>query len=60
VLRSVANLTRDDAHEFLAIAPQVPVRTTVQEFALEQAEDALERLRDGRIEGSAVLRVQRP
>jgi alcohol dehydrogenase, propanol-preferring len=60
VLRSVANLTRDDAHEFLAIAPQVPVRTTVQEFALEAAEDALERLRDGRIEGSAVLRVQRP
>ena len=41
VLRSVANLTRADAREFLALAPQVPVRTTVQEFALEQAEDAL-------------------
>jgi alcohol dehydrogenase, propanol-preferring len=60
VVRSVANLTRQDAHEFLAIAPQVPVRTTVQEFALEDAEDALQRLRAGRIEGSAVLRVQRP
>jgi propanol-preferring alcohol dehydrogenase len=60
ILRSVANLTREDAHEFLAIAPQVPVRTTVQEFALDDAEHALERLRDGRIEGSAVLTVQRP
>ena len=57
VLRSVANLTRADAREFLALAPQVPVRTTVQEFALEHAEEALERLREGRIEGSAVLRV---
>jgi len=60
VLRSVANLTRADAEEFLAIAPRVPVRTTVHEFALEEAEDALERLRAGRIEGAAVLRVQRP
>ncbi len=60
VLRSVANLTRADAEEFLAIAPRVPVRTTVQEFALEDAEDALERLRAGHIEGAAVLRVQRP
>jgi alcohol dehydrogenase, propanol-preferring len=60
VVRSVANLTRADAEEFLALAPRVPVRTTVEEFALEDAEDALERLRDGRIEGAAVLRVQRP
>jgi alcohol dehydrogenase, propanol-preferring len=58
VLRSVANLTRADAHEFLAIAPEVPVRTTVQEFALEEAEAALDSLRAGKIEGSAVLRVQ--
>ena len=58
VLRSVANLTRADAEEFLAIAPRVPVRTAVQEFALEDAEEALERLRAGRIEGAAVLRVQ--
>jgi propanol-preferring alcohol dehydrogenase len=60
VLRSVANLTREDAREFLALAPQVPVRTTVQEFGLEQAEEALTRLRAGRIEGSAVLTVARP
>jgi alcohol dehydrogenase, propanol-preferring len=58
VLRSVANLTRGDAHEFLALAPQVPVRTTVQEFALEEAEAALDSLRAGKIEGAAVLRVQ--
>jgi propanol-preferring alcohol dehydrogenase len=57
VLRSVANLTREDAHEFLALAPQVPVRTTVQEFPLDQAEEALSRLRAGRIEGSAVLTI---
>jgi alcohol dehydrogenase, propanol-preferring len=60
VLRSVANLTREDAREFLALAPQVPVRTIVQEFSLEQAEEALTRLRAGRVEGSAVLTVARP
>ena len=57
VLRSVANLTRRDAEEFLALAPRVPVRTTVQRFALEGAEEALTRLRDGRIEGAAVLEI---
>ena len=56
VLRSVANLTRADAREFLALAPRVPVRTTVTEFALEDAETALERLRGGEIEGAAVIR----
>ena len=55
VLRSVANLTRADAREFLALAPQVPVRTTVTEFPLEAAETALERLRAGAIEGAAVI-----
>jgi propanol-preferring alcohol dehydrogenase len=55
VLRSVANLTRADAKEFLALAPQVPVRTTVTAFALEEAETALERLRAGEIEGAAVI-----
>jgi propanol-preferring alcohol dehydrogenase len=55
VLRSVANLTRADAHEFLALAPRVPVRTVVQTFALDEAEEALSRLRAGRIEGAAVL-----
>ena len=56
VLRSVANLTRADAREFLALAPRVPVRTTVTAFALEEAETALDRLRAGAIEGAAVLR----
>jgi alcohol dehydrogenase, propanol-preferring len=56
VLRSVANLTREDAREFLALAPRVPVRTTVTEFALDETETALERLRAGAIEGAAVIR----
>ena len=56
VLRSVANLTRADAEEFLELAPRVPVRTTVTPFALEEAEDALARLRAGELAGAAVLR----
>jgi propanol-preferring alcohol dehydrogenase len=55
VVRSVANLTRRDAQEFLAIAPQVPVRTEIQRFTLEQANEALECLRAGRLSGAAVL-----
>jgi len=54
-IRSVANLTRSDAEEFLALAPQVPVRTTVTTYPLEQAELALADLRSGRFEGSAVI-----
>lgn len=54
-LRSVANLTRRDAREFLKLAPRVPVRTHVEAFALEQANLALERLRAGRLAGAAVL-----
>jgi alcohol dehydrogenase, propanol-preferring len=57
VLRSVANLTRRDGTEFLALAPQVPVRTQVETFALEQANEALDRLRRGEILGAAVLRM---
>jgi alcohol dehydrogenase, propanol-preferring len=57
VIRSVANLTRRDGEEFLALAPRVPVRTEVEEFPLEQANEALERLRSGQIQGAAVLRV---
>jgi propanol-preferring alcohol dehydrogenase len=56
-IRSVANLTRQDGHEFLALAPQVPVRTTVTEYPLAEAEQALADLRAGRFEGTAVLRV---
>jgi propanol-preferring alcohol dehydrogenase len=54
-IRSVANLTRHDAEEFLALAPRVPVRTTVTTYPLEQAEQALGDLRAGRFEGSAVI-----
>ncbi len=54
-LRSVANLTRADGEEFLALAPQVPVRTEVESFALERAGEALERLRAGEVHGAAVL-----
>jgi propanol-preferring alcohol dehydrogenase len=55
VVRSVANLTRRDAEDFLALAPRVPVRTEVRTFPLEQANEALARLREGRLRGAAVL-----
>jgi propanol-preferring alcohol dehydrogenase len=55
VLCSVANLTRRDAQEFMKIAPEVPVRTTTQTFRLEQANEALDGLRSGKVQGSAVL-----
>jgi alcohol dehydrogenase, propanol-preferring len=54
---SVANLTRRDAQEFMRIAPNVPVKTTTQTFRLEQANDALERLRSGKLQGAAVLKI---
>ena len=54
-IRSVANLTRDDGREFLALAPQVPVRTHVTAYPLEQAGRALEDLRTGRFTGAAVV-----
>jgi propanol-preferring alcohol dehydrogenase len=57
MVRSVANLTRADGEEFLELAPRVPVKTEVQLFPLEQANEALERLRRGRIQGAAVLVV---
>ena len=54
-IRSVANLTRRDAEEFLPLAARIPVRTEVQTFPLERANEALERLRSGQINGAAVL-----
>jgi propanol-preferring alcohol dehydrogenase len=57
-IRSVANLTRADARELLDLAPRVPVRTRVTGYALEAANDALGDLRDGRLEGAAVLVVE--
>ena len=55
VIRSVANLTRRDAEEFLAAAPQVPVSTRTTAYPLADANTALDDLRHGRIEGAAVL-----
>jgi alcohol dehydrogenase, propanol-preferring len=55
VLRSVANLTRDDGERFLELAPQVPVRTEVETHPLEQAGKALERVRAGALRGAAVV-----
>jgi propanol-preferring alcohol dehydrogenase len=56
---SVANLTRRDGLEFLAVAPRIPVRTAVETFPLAQANEALARVRDGRINGAAVLVMNR-
>jgi propanol-preferring alcohol dehydrogenase len=55
-VRSVANLTRQDGLEFLALAPNVPVQTEVMQFPLEEANEALKTLRDGRVRGAAVLK----
>jgi propanol-preferring alcohol dehydrogenase len=55
VVRSVANLTRADARELLALAPKVPIRTEVQRYPLERANEALSDLRAGRVRGAAVL-----
>lgn len=56
-LQSVANLTRQDGEEFLTLAPQIPVKTAVQAFSLEAANEALAALREGRVQGAAVLVV---
>jgi alcohol dehydrogenase, propanol-preferring len=55
IVRSVANLTRTDGYEFLELAPQVPVKTRVSRYALEDANDALADLRAGRFTGAAVI-----
>jgi propanol-preferring alcohol dehydrogenase len=57
MLRSVANLTRADGEEFLALAPKVPVRTEVTAYALAAAGQALDDLRSGRLRGAAVISI---
>jgi propanol-preferring alcohol dehydrogenase len=57
VVRSVANLTRRDGEELLEIAPKVPVKTEVLVFPLAQAKEALQRLREGKIQGAVVLEM---
>ena len=59
VIRSVANLTRADGEDFLALAPTIPVRTEIESFARAEAHQALDRLRSGALRGAAVL-VPRP
>jgi propanol-preferring alcohol dehydrogenase len=59
-LGSVANLTRRDGEEFLALAPRVPVRTEVEVLPLEAANEALDSIRDGSLRGAAVLRIENP
>jgi alcohol dehydrogenase, propanol-preferring len=58
-VRSVANMTRQDGREFLEIAPKVPVKTDVQTYSLENANQALDDLRQGKITGAAVLAIDR-
>ena len=55
ILRSVANLTRRDAEAFLDLAPRIPIKTHIEPFPLDQANEALARLKDGRLQGAAVL-----
>jgi propanol-preferring alcohol dehydrogenase len=57
-IRSVANLTREDGEEFLAIAPQVPIKTQVTTYSLGGANQALDDLRNGQLQGAAVLMVE--
>lgn len=54
-LRSVANLTRQDGQEFLALAPKIPIHTTVESFPLDRTGEAIDRLRLGRLQGAAVV-----
>lgn len=57
VIRSVANLTREDGIQLMKIAPQVPVKTHIKEYLLEDANEALKDLREGRLSGAAVLKI---
>ena len=56
-IRSVANLTRQDGEDFLTIAPQVPVKTEVTTYPLQEANQALDDLRSGQVQGAAVLLI---
>ncbi len=58
IVRSVANLTREDGDEFMDLAPRVPVKTEVHPYPLEKANDALDDLRHGRFTGAAVIVVK--
>lgn len=55
IVRSVANLTRKDGEEFLKLAPMIPIRTVCETFPMTEANAALDRLRNGKLRGAAVL-----
>ena len=57
IIRSVANLTRKDGKEFLALAPQIPIKTETTSYSLERANEAIDDFRHGRIVGSAVINM---
>lgn len=56
-IKSVANVARKDAQEFLPLAAQIPIIPSVQEFALHEANQALMLLKDGKMQGAGVLRI---
>ena len=56
-IKSVANITRKDAEDFLSLAAEIPIIPEVEEFQLAEANEALILLKQGRIQGSGVLRV---
>jgi propanol-preferring alcohol dehydrogenase len=56
-IKSVANITRKDVQEFLSLAAEIPIVPEVQEFRLEEANQALIRLKQGKIQGAGVLRM---
>jgi propanol-preferring alcohol dehydrogenase len=56
-VRSVANLTRQDGEEFIALAPEVPVQTEIEVYPLSEANRALDDIRHGRVRGTAVLQI---
>jgi propanol-preferring alcohol dehydrogenase len=58
IMTSVANATRDDGEELLKVAAEIPIRPTVQVFRLEEANEALRRLRAGKVTGAAVLKIR--
>jgi propanol-preferring alcohol dehydrogenase len=59
-LRSVANLTRQDAEELLQLAAEIPIHTEVEVYPLAEANRALQRLKDGQVRGAAVLEIPDP
>ncbi len=58
IIRSVANLTRTDGEELLKLAPEVPVKTEITRLPMNKANEALDKLRDGKVDGAFVLVIE--